>query len=173
MCGGGVVQCRGRGHSTTTSSEAWGMSTWGSGALAVASASRKSTGWSRREGKIFCEASPGRQGAQRVQCSGMAEQKGCFVRSLCLAGSWPLQKQFAQFGGQVAKSLGRAGGCSRAVELFWSIWAAGSQAGNGTVGDTLTFEEPLTWKEAVMLHSPSQGHSVDPMQVSSPNLTQI
>lgn len=64
------------------------------------------------------------QGAQRVQCPGMAEQKGCSAWSLCLAGWWPLQKELAQFGGQMAKkSLGRAGGCSRAGELFWSIWA--------------------------------------------------
>lgn len=53
------------------------------------------------------------------------------------------------------------------------IEAAGPQAGNGTMGDTLTFEEPLPWKEAVMLQSPSQGSSVDPMQVRSPDLTQI
>lgn len=74
---------------------------------------------------MICEASAGLQGAQRVQCPGMAELKGCFAQSLCLAGSWTHQKELAQFGGQmvVKRSLGRAGGCSRAVGLSWSIWA--------------------------------------------------
>lgn len=149
------VRCRGRGHSTTASPKARGMSTWGSGALAAASASKKCSGWSRREGTVFCEASPGLQGAQRVQCPGMAEQKGSCARSLCLAGLWPPQKEFAQFAGQVAKkSLGRAGGAPG----LWNcsgpsgnIEPAGSQAGNATVGDTPTVEEPQAWREAVML----------------------
>lgn len=113
------------------------------------------SGWSRREGTVFCEASPGLQGAQRVQCPGMAEQKGSCARSLCLAGSWPPQKELAQFAGQVAnKSLGRAGGAPG----LWNcsgpsgnIEPAGSQAGNATVGDTPTVEEPQAWREAVKL----------------------
>lgn len=97
------------------------------------------------------------QVTQRVQCPGMAEQRGCFALSLCFAGWWPLQKeslpslgdkwQRGAWGGQEgAPGLWNCSGPSGHTE------AAGSQAGNVTVGDTVTAEEPQAWKEGWKTH---------------------
>lgn len=75
--------------------------------------------WLERKRKdSILEASPGLQGAQRVQCPGMAEQMGVCALQGCGLPKRSLHSLMNRW-----QSLGRAGGRFRAVELFCSVWA--------------------------------------------------